>query len=145
MWAPEIGPSMVISTNNMAPVARVLPSSATAAFPPASASAMMPDPMTVANRKKEPSPSAARRRASGRASAKLLRLPRPANLFQSAGKRKLVEAFQRQGEEQVDPALELLIGGPERLVLAFALDLGRVLYSPMGTDRLAGPDGTELA
>ena len=61
----EIGPSMVISTNRMAPVARVLPSSATAALPPASASAMMPEPMTVANRKKEPRPSAASRRASG--------------------------------------------------------------------------------
>ena len=31
--APEIGPSMVISTNRIAPVASVLPSSATASFP----------------------------------------------------------------------------------------------------------------
>ena len=61
---------MVISTNRIAPVASVLPSRATASFPPARFSAMIPEPITVANRKKEPSPSAASRRASGGRSGK---------------------------------------------------------------------------
>ena len=64
MCAPEIGPSMVISTNSMAPVAILLPSSATASFPADSYAAMIPEPITAANRKKEPSPSAASRRPS---------------------------------------------------------------------------------
>src|SRR4051812_3273352 len=62
MWAPEIGPSIAISTNSIAAVARVLASRATASFPWERFSAMMPEPITVANRKKAPSPSAASRR-----------------------------------------------------------------------------------
>ena len=58
-WAPEIGPSMVISTARMAPVASVLPISATASFPPARFSAMIPEPTTVASRNRVPSASAA--------------------------------------------------------------------------------------
>jgi hypothetical protein len=49
---------MVIKTNRIAPVARVFPSSATASFPPERFCAMMPEPMTQANRKKEPTASA---------------------------------------------------------------------------------------
>jgi hypothetical protein len=57
--APEIGPSMVISTTRIAPVGMVLPSSAMATFPPASRSAMIPEPTTVASRKAVPMNSAA--------------------------------------------------------------------------------------
>ena len=49
--APEIGPSARIRTTRMAPVGMVLPRSAIATFPPASCSAMMPEPTTVATRK----------------------------------------------------------------------------------------------
>ena len=41
--APEIGPSMVMSTTRIAPVGRVLPRRAIAILPPASRSPMMPD------------------------------------------------------------------------------------------------------
>ena len=58
-WAPEIGPSMVIRTARMAPVASVLPISATASFPAARFSAMIPEPTTVASRNRVPSASAA--------------------------------------------------------------------------------------
>jgi hypothetical protein len=65
MWAPEIGPRIVISTNSIAAVAIVLPSSATASLPFDRFSAMMPEPITVAKRKKEPTASAASLRARG--------------------------------------------------------------------------------
>ena len=61
--APEIGPSARIRTTRIAPVGMVLPRSAMATFPPASCSAMMPEPTTVATRSPVPSASAARRRA----------------------------------------------------------------------------------
>jgi hypothetical protein len=68
--APEIGPSIEIRTNRIAPVASVLASSAMATFPPASASAMIPEPITAANRKKDPTASAASRRLSAMRSGK---------------------------------------------------------------------------
>src|SRR4051794_21720963 len=61
--APEIGASIAIRTNRIAPVAIVLPSRATVSLPRARCSAMIPDPITVATRKNEPIPSAASRRA----------------------------------------------------------------------------------
>jgi hypothetical protein len=63
MCAPEIGPNIVISTNRIAPVASVFPSRATASFPPDRLSAMIPEPITQANRKNEPTPSAVTLRA----------------------------------------------------------------------------------
>src|SRR5580658_5270506 len=48
----------------MAPVAMLFARSAIATFPPASRSPMMPDPMTAANRKAVPSPSATARRTT---------------------------------------------------------------------------------
>ena len=50
-WVPEIGASMVIRTTRMAPVGRVLPSSAKASLPPARRWPITPDPMTVASRR----------------------------------------------------------------------------------------------
>lgn len=47
----------------MAPVASALARRASATFPPASRSAMMPEPMTVANSRKLPVASASKRRA----------------------------------------------------------------------------------
>ena len=59
--APEIGPSMVISTTRIAPVGSVLPRSATAPSS-VSRSAMIPEPTTVATSIPVPSISAASRR-----------------------------------------------------------------------------------
>ena len=67
-WAPEIGPRPRISTTRIAPVGIVLPSSASATFPPASLSAMIPEPTTVATSSPVPSASAARRCAGAKVS-----------------------------------------------------------------------------
>src|SRR5471032_3234841 len=53
---------MVISTTSAAPVARALASKAMARFPPASRSAMMPEPTTAISKAAVPSASAVRRR-----------------------------------------------------------------------------------
>ncbi len=64
-WLDDrVGPKIVISTTRIAPVGIVFPSSATATFPPASRSAMMPEPTTVARSEKVPSHSAISRRSS---------------------------------------------------------------------------------
>jgi hypothetical protein len=61
---------------------------------------MMPEPITQANRKKEPMPSAAMRRQSGAWSGKRwLRVFNLANAPQPLAQRHLVDAFERQGEE----------------------------------------------
>src|ERR1700677_1522121 len=62
--APEMGPNASISATRAAPVAIVFARRATATFPPASLSPMMPDPMTAANRKAVPRASATARRAT---------------------------------------------------------------------------------
>src|SRR5829696_8458002 len=71
MCAPEIGPSKVMRTKRIAPVATVLASSATASLPRDKFSAMIPEPITVANRKNEPTPSAASLRPRGGRSDKV--------------------------------------------------------------------------
>src|SRR5579863_7766395 len=65
-WAPEIGPSARISATRAAPVARELASSARATFPPASRSAMIPDPTTAISRNAVPNASLAARRTTAR-------------------------------------------------------------------------------
>src|SRR5687768_7105120 len=108
MCAPEIGPSIVISTNSMAPVAMVLASRATASFPPASRSAMIPEPITQANRKKAPSPSAAIRRPSRGVGSDSgwLRILRLADIAEARLQAQLVDAFQWKRQEQSDPPLK---------------------------------------
>ena len=66
--APEIGPNARMSATSAAPVASVFASSASATFPPASRSPMMPEPTTAASSIAVPTASAtARRRKSGEA------------------------------------------------------------------------------
>src|SRR5687767_10178947 len=107
MCAPEIGPSMVIRTNRIDPVAMVLASRATASFPPASRSAMIPEPITQANRKKAPIPSAASRRPSGGVGSDSgwLRI-RLADIAEARLQAQLVDAFQWKRQEQANPPLE---------------------------------------
>jgi len=68
-WSPETGRRRGSGTYRMAPGARGWPRKAMATFPPASFSAITPEPITVANRKKEPMPSAASRLVSADCSA----------------------------------------------------------------------------
>jgi hypothetical protein len=65
--APLIGPSSAINVPSTATVAAVLAKSATATFPPASRSAMMPEPTTVAASSSDPIASAIKRRDNGSA------------------------------------------------------------------------------
>src|SRR5580692_8957717 len=53
-WAPEIGASARISATKAAPVAMELASKASATFPPASRSAMIPEPTTAISRNAVP-------------------------------------------------------------------------------------------
>src|ERR1700684_3419014 len=62
--APEMGPNASISATRAAPVAIVFARRATATFPPANRSPMMPDPTTAANRKAVPRSSATARRTT---------------------------------------------------------------------------------
>src|SRR5215469_6597644 len=62
--APETGPNARIRAIRAAPVAIVLASSAMAALPPASRSAMIPEPTTAASRNAVPRNSAAARRTT---------------------------------------------------------------------------------
>ena len=63
-WAPLTGPNNAINVARTATVAPVFAMSATARFPAASRSAMIPEPITVAASSNEPKPSAARRRST---------------------------------------------------------------------------------
>src|SRR5688572_21489419 len=103
MCAPEIGPSMVISTNNMAPVASVLASSAIASFPRDRFSALIPEPITVAKRRNAPSPSAARRlESAGRSAKGGHRVLRPSDLDEPVLQAHRVDTFDRKRQEQAD-------------------------------------------
>ena len=62
MCAPEMGPNVRISVTSPAPVASVFASRATATFPPASDSPMMPEPMTTATSSAVANSSATARR-----------------------------------------------------------------------------------
>ncbi len=72
--APEIGPKTVIRTTRIAPVGMVLPRSVMATFPPASRSAMMPEPTTVASSENVPSHSTMSFRSMGDPVDLLLRI-----------------------------------------------------------------------
>ena len=60
-WAPEMDPKVRIRATSAAPVAIVFASNANATFPPASRSAMIPDPTTAATSSSVPRNSAVRR------------------------------------------------------------------------------------
>src|SRR5688572_11060497 len=97
-------PNIRISATSPAPVAIVLASSAIATLPPASRSAMIPEPTTTASSSAVPSPSATSRRASVMA-------PPSADLADAAQLRlqavRIVLQFrQRQGKEGFDAAAQ---------------------------------------
>src|SRR6185369_12029055 len=129
MCAPEIGPSMAISTNRIAPVASVLPSRATASLPWLRFCAMIPEPITVAKRKKEPTPSAARRRTRG-GSGDIL-VGTSANLAQLRLQAHRVDAVQRERQEQADTPLQGIIGVAEGSGLLLGGSSDRVGNAPV--------------
>src|SRR6202007_1062023 len=101
-----------------------------ASFPPLRRSAMIPEPITAANRKNAPSPSAATRRASGGGSG-CIRVPGPTDLAQPRLQAQLVDAFQWKGEEQLDATLQRIEGVAEPLGLTIRTCIGRILDPPM--------------
>ena len=66
MWQPDTGAKSQMRTTRPAPMAAVVPMSATPSFPPDRFTAMMPAPMITASRPAVPRNSATRRRASMR-------------------------------------------------------------------------------
>lgn len=89
-----------MSTARVATVAPVLASSATAAFPPASRSAMIPEPMTAAQSSSAPNDSAKRRRTtSGGVAA------RPADRVEPLLQFQVVERSNRKRDEDLDSVL----------------------------------------
>ena len=87
----------------MAPVAMVLASNAMASLPRDRFSAMIPEPITVAKRKKAPSPSAARRLASvGRSTKGGHRVPSAPDLGQPVVQAHRVDASDGQRQEWAD-------------------------------------------
>src|SRR5688572_29894075 len=107
-----------MSTNRIAPVAMALASNATASFPAARFAAMIPEPITQANRKNEPTPSAAIRRVSGAVSGKRrLRVFHSADFPELRANRHLVDAFQGECQKQRDTIVQIEQGALERLFL----------------------------
>src|SRR5438094_3338904 len=147
MCAPEMGPSMVIRTNSIAPVASVLPRSAIASFPRDRFSAMMPEPITQANRKKEPKASAPRRLANANCSGNgHIRVPDHADLLQPRLQAQPVETLERQVHKNPDAIEQHAIGVEEGRMLdcAAAFYGSRIRNPPMRRHRLPGPDGAHF-
>src|SRR6266404_4299478 len=137
--APEIGPKVRIRANSAAPVAIVLASNANATFPPASRSAIIPEPTTAATRSSVPRNSAVTR--LGRFG--FTSLADAIDFFLDG---ELVEARKRQAKQQAYPAVKHHEGIAKR-----AFDLlrrsyygGRIGNTPMGGHRLTGPDGANF-
>src|SRR4029077_10270100 len=100
---------MVMITMRIAPVGIVLPSSASAWFPPARRSAMMPEPTTAATRREVPTASAASRRT--RVGATLnsrsgCLMFSAADVVEAPLQRERVERGHRKADEDRDAALE---------------------------------------
>src|SRR5262249_47626918 len=143
--APETGASAVMSTNRMAPVASALASSASASFPPAKRSAMMPEPTTVATRSPVPAASAARRSAREGAgltlgSARLVLLA--ADLVEALLQRELVERGERKIDEDRDAVGQhaVRVGEGGALLRLAPRHGGGIGQTPMCGHRLARPD-----
>ena len=99
---------------------------------------MMPEPITAATRNAVPINSAAVRRAIENFIA--------TDAFDFSFDREIIEAGERQGEEEVDsrPDSRTRREMPYRFVQACQCGSG-IRHSPVCGDRLAGPDGTNLA
>src|SRR5215475_12075123 len=123
-----------------------LASSAIAMFPPASRSAMMPDPTTAASNSAVPSASHRVERATSglrRCSSRRL----AADRIEPALQREPVEGAERQAGEQLYAVLqrrEGLAKGAATLDLR-AFDRGRVGQPPMSGHRLARPRRARFA
>ena len=149
--APEIGPSMVMSTTRMAPVGSVLPSSASATLPPASRSPMMPEPITVASRSAVPSASAPSRCPKdglGMASCPLAgaaALPWPI-ASRSPLQRQAVEGGERQAAEDADALVEhaVRVGEGQRPLGLAAFRTRGIGQAPVRAHGLARPDRADL-
>src|SRR5271170_6145255 len=140
-----MGPKSAIKVASTATVATVFASNATARLPPASRSAMIPEPITVAAKSIEPRPSAKslRRTTSDRLGSEIA--------FPNGTQRRL----QRHAIKRVDlqtrkesyssfKLFECLAEG-KRLLGVSTFNRRGVFDSPVRCHRLAGPDGTHFA
>src|SRR5438270_9011486 len=126
----------------MAPVGSVLPRRAIATLPPASRSAMIPDPTTVASSRAVPSVSAAR----GREIVSFMDMSALADLGELLLQAQPVERIHRQVDEDADAIVEHAIGiGKGQMALGVvAGGLGGIGHAPMRRHRLARPDRTDF-
>src|SRR5581483_11335360 len=150
---------MVISTTRPAPVASVLPSRASATFPPDSRSPMTPEPMTMASSSAVPSASAVSRRGRSNASRGGSRLASAASVLargligrlpdlpQVVLELALLQLLDRQLDEEADAVAQLarrLREGQGDFGLA-ACRLRGIGDAPVRCHRLAVPDRTDFA
>src|SRR5712672_4318699 len=132
-------PKVRIRATSAAPVAIVFASNAKATFPPASRSAIIPDPTTAATRSKFPRNSAVRR--LGRLG--FTGFTDAVDFFLDS---EFVEAGQRQAQQQADSALE-----NHECIAECAFHLfrrtghcGRIGNAPMRGHRLSRPNRADL-
>src|SRR5271170_1993029 len=110
--APLMGPKSAINVARTATVAAVFASSATARFPPASRSAMIPEPITVAAKRSEPKPSARSARwstLSGLGCRAAL-----SDLSELRLQSHSVEGVDGKAGKELDPSFKFLEGFAER-------------------------------
>src|SRR5271170_2278468 len=142
--APLTGPKSAINVASTATVAAVFASSATARFPPASRSAVMPEPITVAANRSEPKPSAMSSRRSMLSGLSCRAFP---DITELCFQRHTIERVDRQVNEKLDSSFELLecLAERESLVRIAAFRGCGVRNAPVRRHRFAGPDGAGLA
>src|ERR1700685_3987167 len=112
--------------------------SATARFPAASRSAMIPEPITVVASNNEPKPSAARRRSTTLGFRRGRLLSDRAQFF---AQRHLIERCDGQLYEEFDPGFEFLqrLAEGKGLIGVGAFGRGGIRDAPVRRHRLAGP------
>src|ERR1700722_13030657 len=142
--APLTGPRSAIKVARTATVAPVFAMSATAKFPAASRSAMIPEPITVAASRSEPKPSAAMRRNMTLDIRCRGAMPDRAQLL---AQRHWVQGCDRQLSEEPDSGFKLLerLSKRQGLVRIRAFHCCRIRDAPVCRHGLSGPYWANLA
>src|SRR5271155_638855 len=139
-----MGAKSAIRVESTAIVAAVFASNATARFPPASRSAIIPEPITVAAKSMDPKPSAtsARRSMLGKLSSSTAF----SDVTQFGLQRHTVERPDRQTGKELDASFEPFecLTERERLFSVRAFNRRRVGDSPVRRHRFSRPDRTHL-
>src|SRR5688572_30846423 len=109
--APLMGPNNAMSVASTATVASVFASSASAAFPPASPSAMMPEPITQAASSMAPRDSARIRAAT---SGHFIRGPHGTDVAQAFLQLDAIQRLQRKTGKDLHAAFQFMEGLAKR-------------------------------